>query len=324
MLSDDQLGQALRHELRALGSDIHPSHGLMQRLLGDEPAIAKASVASNRPVRTAAAPRRGERPPLLGRLVGPRVAFRGLAGAFALVVAVVVAALVLTTGGGPSLVARAYAATSPQGVIFHYIQTLRFRRPAAEPQTAVTEVWSYGKQRHLILEPNKFQHFEDLAIDNGQVQRYLDGTISTNTIPANVLARGCGSIAILLDGFCERSDQNSPLAALRALYRSGRLHASGQTTANGQRVDVLTGSSNAVQVRALVDPHTSVPIEIEMTETLPLPRFGPLVVTTTITDYQRLALTPRNRELLLMRSHPHARVLRLCAAGTRCTGSRTP
>lgn len=123
MLSDDQLGQALRHELCALGSDIHPSHDLMQRLLSDEPARAEASVASNRPARLAATRRRGGRPPLSGRLVGPRVALRGLAGAFALVVALVAVALVLAPGSGPSLVARAYAATSPQGVFVHYIQT---------------------------------------------------------------------------------------------------------------------------------------------------------------------------------------------------------
>lgn len=152
------------------------------------------------------------------------------------------------------------------------------------------------------------------------MRRYLDGTITKNSIPVKILARGCGLIAILLGGYCE---QNSSLAALRALYRSGRLHATGQTTVNGRRVAVLTGSSSAVRVRALVDPHTSVPIEIDMTESIPLPRFGPLVVTTTITDYQRLAPTPHNRELLLIRSHPHARIAHLCATGTSCTGSPT-
>ncbi len=304
MLSDDQLGQALRQEFRALGSDINPTPALMQCLLGDEPATAKASLPSNHPARMAAASRL-ERPSLLGRLVGSSVPFRGLAGGAALTVAIIAAAVVLITGAGPSLVARAYAATSPKGVIVHYVQTLRFGLPATKPQTAVSEVWSYGAQRHLVLEPSKHQQFEEVAIDHGQVQRYVDGMISKNRVPARILARGCGSTAVLLGGYCELTGQNSPVAALRTLYEAGRLHAVGKTTVNGRHVDVIMGSSKAVWIRALVDPRTSVPIEIKMTETFPRPRFfGPLVVTTTITGYQRLALTARNREMLLMRSHP--------------------
>ncbi|HEY5429598.1 MAG TPA: hypothetical protein VIK04_10815 [Solirubrobacteraceae bacterium] len=305
MSNDDRLGQVLRRELHGLGSDIHPSPDLMHRVLGDEPPQAH-----------------GRRQFATGRL----------AAVLALAAVTVAVLVLLTAGGGPSIVARAYAATSTDGVIVHYIQTLRFRGGATKPQTAVTEVWTSGQRRHLILVPGTSQRYEEITLDNGNVERYFNGKLSHSSVPATVLARPCGSIAILLGGYCDRSEQTSPLAALRALYKSGRLHAVGQTTANGRRVDLLEGSSGTVGVRALVDPQTFVPIEIEMTQTFTTdPRIRPIVVTATITDYQRLALTVRNRQLLLMRSHARARVgdqwvrtLRTLPLGSRTKNRRTP
>jgi hypothetical protein len=38
MFSDDQLGQALRRELHAMGSDLHPSQAVMERVLAQDPS----------------------------------------------------------------------------------------------------------------------------------------------------------------------------------------------------------------------------------------------------------------------------------------------
>jgi len=117
---------------------------------------------------------------------------------------------------------------------------------------------------------------------------------------------------------------------LRSLYRSGRLHSAGQTTLDGHRVDVITtrgatprttGQQTILpRVRALVDPRTFVPISIQETLVFTPPRVPPTTLTTTITGYQRLALTPHNRQLLSMRPHPHARIER---GVTRVTGTPT-
>ncbi len=252
-----------------------------------------------------------------------RRAARWLGPALALVTALVVAAVVLTAGGSPSIVARAYAATNTNGVIVHYIQTLQFWQRSGKSQTAVHDVWVSGQQRHLIVTGSD-QKTDEITFNGKEVQNYLpDGTLATYRVAARTLARGCGSIGILL-GECGRSDETNPLTALRRLYQSGRLHAAGHTTLGGRRVDLITGSSQAVRLRALVDPHTFVPITIQLVQQIPMPAaFPALQLTTTITDYQRLPLTPHNRRLLLMRSHPHARRLHLCVNGTSCTKPRT-
>jgi len=260
----------------------------------------------------------------VARRGGFRQVARWLAPALTLAATLVVAVVVLTAGGGPSIVARAYAATDTNGVIVHYIQTLQFRRSSGS-QTAVHDVWVSGQQRHLIVTATDPRQTEEITFNGSEVQNYFpNGTLGTYRVAARTLARGCDSIAILL-GECGRSEQTNPLTALRRLYQSGRLHAAGQTTLGGRRVDLITGSSQAVRLRALVDPHTYVPINIELIQRIPMPAaFPALQLTTTITDYQRLPLTPHNRQLLLMRDHPHARLLHLCVNGTSCTRARTP
>lgn len=331
MLSDDQLGEALHREFHAMGSDIVPSEDLMRRLLADDPP---------QPRRRPAIRRRGRSAQESSRLIqrrlrisrfrhhgGRRSAPPRLTGALtltAVIVALIVAlVVVVTAGGGPSIVARAYAATSTNGVIVHYIQTLQFRRSSGKSQTAVHDVWASGRQRHLIVTGNDPKQTDEIAFNGREVQNYFpDGTLATYRVAARTLARGCGSIGILL-GECFRSDQINPLTALRRLYRSGRLHAAGQTTLGGRSVDLITGSAQAGRLRALVDPRTFVPIEIQLVQQLPRPPgFSAVQLTTTVTDYQRLPLTPHNRHLLVMRGHPHARVVHLCVDGSSCSASR--
>jgi hypothetical protein len=308
------LQQALREAAAREYPARAPSPDPMQWLIGEE----------------APSEQRHHRSPLEGlvpRRRGRRQAARWLAPALALATALVVAAVVITAGGGPSIVARAYAATSTNGVIVHYIQTLQFRSSSGKSQTAVHDVWSSGQQRHLIVTgSDPSQGTEEIAFNGSEVQNYHSpgGTMYTYRVAARLLARDCGSIGILL-GECGRSDQTNPLTALRRLYQSDRLHAAGQITLGGRPVDLITGSSQKVRLRALVDPHTFVPIKIQLVQQIPRPAaFPALQLTTTITDYQRLPLTRQNRRLLLMRAHPHARLLHLCVNGARCTKSRAP
>ena len=328
MLSDEQLGDALRHELHALSSDIVPSDELMGRVLaedrpqsGRQPAIGRrggparefSHPAARRLV--ASSSRRGAR----------RSASRRLIAALTLTAMVVTLVIVVTAGGGPSIVARAYAATSSDGVIVHYIQTLQFRSSSGSLQTAVHDVWASGRQRHLIVTGSDLkQGTEEIAFNGSEVQNYHfpAGTLYTYRVSARALARGCGSIGILL-GECGRSGQSNPLTALRRLYESGRLHAAGQTNFDGRLVDVIAGSSQGVRLRALVDPHNFVPIKIQLVQQLVRPPgFSPVQLTTTVTHYQRLPLTPRDHPLLLMRGHPHARVVHLCLDGSSCRATQ--
>lgn len=65
------------------------------------------------------------------------------------------------------------------------------------------------------------------------------------------------------------------------------------------------------KLRIYLDPNTGVPVEIVQR----VPRVSPLPMTTTILDYQRLALTAQSKQLLAMRPHPRAR--RICTVAIR-------
>jgi hypothetical protein len=245
--------------------------------------------------------------------------------ALTLAVAFAAAVVVLTGGSSPSILSGAYAATGTDGVIVHYVETLHFQNSTGIPQSAVHDVWASGQQRHVIVTTTDPKQTEEVAFNGTTEENYLPGgTLATYRVAGGTLARGCGSVGILL-GECGRSDQINPLTALRRLYRSGRLRAAGQATLVGRRVEVITGVSQGIRLRALVDPHTFVPVEIQLVQHFapPAAEFPALKLTTTITDYQRLPLTPHNRQLLLMRPHPQARRLHLCVNGTRCAKSPT-
>ncbi len=266
----------------------------------------------------------------------------------ALAAVVVAALLVLTTGGAaPSVVARVYAAIRTDGVIVHYIETFQSRDATGTHRLSTTEVWAAGSRRHLIIsfrrQPGQAKGdglLTEVTSNGGHGERYSDGaggTIGKLTLPA-ALTSDCRSTAGL-NPSCVLSNGSDPLAVLRRLYRSGRLHAAGQTTLDGHRVDVIatrgatprtTGQTILPRVRALVDPRTFVPISIQETFVFTPPRVTrvpPTTLTTTITDYQRLALTPHNRQLLAMRPHPHARiergVTRVTETPTTSTSSTT-
>ncbi|MGH3262336.1 MAG: hypothetical protein ACRDNS_10095, partial [Trebonia sp.] len=250
------------------------------------------------------------------------------AGAFVAIVASAVGAIVaLAGGGGSSVVARAYAATNPAGVIVHYVEAssiwVHNRRVAA----TTMQVWSYGDRSHQILNPDDPNNRQDIVASDGHVYTLMDGQLMTSLYsPADNRCPAAG----VLEG-CVLSENNGPIAALRELYRSSQIHLAGHTTVDGRRVDVLSGRSGNLSIRALVDDHTFVPVEVTITGTAPrIGRAAPSTHVLTITSYQRLSVTQSHLRRLALPPHPHARLRRFfpcrrlypgCAA-RKYTGSR--
>lgn len=239
----------------------------------------------------------------------------GALAGLAAVIAVVAAILVIGAGGGPSIVARAYAATDPAGVIVHYVETSHSSLQAKSRVPDIAEIWTYGQDSHQILYANDPKRRQDIVTSNGQSQTLAFGNLAIMpSWPANTRC----AAAIVLEGGCAEGQNNSPIDALRRLYRSGQIHATGHTTINGRRVDVLTGSSQDLYVRALIDARTSLPVKVTMTETFPQGRGArPVTDALTITDYQRLPVTPANLEFLALPAHPHVRVIRFRPCPTK-------
>jgi hypothetical protein len=282
-LTDEQLGSSLRHQLTELGSEIHPSPELTQRLLDHAPT----------------------------RRLPRRVSTRRLP-ALGLALAALAATIVLTTSNGtPSIVARAYAATDPSGVIVHYVETLTFSGGGSRAKTTVRDVWRSGQRLHIIVAPNNPIATDDIAIDGRDVHNYTQNTIAIYKLPAT-FGRGSCTPGQVLAQLCNNTAQEDPVAALRRLAHDGRLHSTGPTTLDGRRIDRLAGTTDGYTITALVDPHTFLPIKVQATERIPRPRiFGPpQYLTTTVTNYQQLTTSPHNDKLLLLQAHPGARVVR--------------
>jgi hypothetical protein len=283
MLTDEQLGSNLRHQLTELGSEIHPSPELTQRLLDHGPR--------RRPPRRLTSARRL---PALG------LALAALAAAIVLI----------TSNGTPSIVARAYAATDPSGVIVHYVETLTFSGGGSRAKTTVREVWRSGQRLHVIQAPNNPRATDDIAIDGSDVRNYTQNTIAIYKLPAT-FGRGSCTPGQVLAQLCNNNAQADPVAALRRLARDSRLHSTGPITLDDRRVDRLTGTTDGYTITALVDPHTFLPIKIQVTESIHRPRiFGPpQYLTTTVTNYQQLTTSSQNNKLLLLRPHTGARTV---------------
>jgi hypothetical protein len=287
---------SLQHSLRDAAAREYPA-----RVSSPEPT--RRRLGENTPTQQRRRP--SQLNPFVSRHGSRRQAARWFAPALALAIALVVAAVALTPGGGPSFVARAYAATSPAGVIVHYIETTRPLQPnGATPATS--EIWTYGNQSHQIIDPHNPKNRQDLVAADGRVQTLAFDTLSSSRYsPAD---NRCSATSVL-EG-CVLSENNSPIAALRALYRSGAIHATGHTTVDGRPVDVLTGQSRNLTIRALIDEHTLLPAKVTMTVRLPRVKGAiQLSYETTITDYRRLPVTTSNLRRLTLPPHPYARLI---------------
>lgn len=153
-------------------------------------------------------------------------------------------------------------------------------------------------------------------VGDGQVRNLTRGKLAV--MPVLPASTPCPT-ELVLNGGCAEQQNDTPVDGLRSLYRSGHIHAAGRTVINGRDVDVLTGRTRDLRVRALVDAHTFQPVKVTMTEAL----FGgnaqtAVTVTVTVTDtdtdtdtitnYQRLPTTLRNRKLLALPAHPNIAV----------------
>lgn len=245
----------------------------------------------------------------------------------------VILALLATLGGGagPSVAARAYAATAPTGAIDHYVEISRARpAPGAPPfgyDDTRSEVWSSATRTHVLstdylvsASGHRSVFHREQAIDGRRATGLLGGnTLYTSILPpaGDVPIRAC--LTLLTCDF-EPAD---PITTMRVLYRADRLHDAGQTVRTGRLLDILVGSNRpassapGTDVRILVDPHTFVPVEVVTTSygSLGSARAVRRLVTqtTTITGYQRIPLTPQTGKLLAMRPHPGAHTI--CAIG---------
>jgi hypothetical protein len=255
-------------------------------------------------VATPAPPERPRR-----RVTGHLAARRWLLPAPLLVATVAALVVALTAGaGGNSLVARAYAAISPNGAIVHYLEstTLSSRSPSGRVMVmrSTSEVWTSGSRTHALTTTDPLRSGEhrsstlETATDGHQLLEFTSGTLVRE--PFSPSCRKALSLSPSPLSGC-----GDPVAILRASLRSGRLHATGQAMFDGRRVDVIAGRERLtgilLRVRVLIDPRTFVPLEVQS--------ISGATITTTVSHYQRLALTDQNAELLAMRPHPHARIV---------------
>ena len=266
----------------------------------------------------------------------PRRTVRWLVPSVPVAVAIaIVTALALSPGSSPSIVARAYAAINGVGSILFY-KTTEYSPGIDKPNhysarfSDTYAVWVFGDEVHLVGivreggqpgHPASPADSRDVVIDGTHIaswdsSRDAPGGVITKT--TNDQGKGaCTSILAITSPGC------GPLTAVRQLYHSRILHAAGQTTYNGNKVDVLTGTepglpvtaphfpqTPGVLVRVLVYATTFTPVEVQVTS-----GDGPSM-TMTFEDLRRLPLTAANKKLLRMSPHPGACVSYVPADGT--------
>lgn len=242
-------------------------------------------------------------------------------GAFgvATALAAVIAALLFSLGGGPSIVQRAYAAIDPTGVIVHYVETTISPVPADRQQVTY---WLHGlDSRQIVNVDNSNPRFRQDIVTGGGLRRTL-GLGKLVIMPSGPAHARCAQ-ALVLDGDCAGLPGATPMNGLRSLYQAGKMHVAGHGTVNGRSVDVLVGSVHSdvigeLKVKALIDAHTFAPVSVTITDALPKGRANKAIVNVlTITHYQRLPITPRTLKLLALPPHPGIPVIRFHACQTR-------
>ena len=109
-----------------------------------------------------------------------------------------IVAVVLTAGGSPSIVSRAYAATTTDGVIVHYVETFHSQQ-GGTTTTSQVQVWVSGRQRHLIVTPTHGSP-QEVTFDGAHEQNFMNGTLYTFASPDGV-ANHCGRDGALAPGW---------------------------------------------------------------------------------------------------------------------------
>ncbi len=239
----------------------------------------------------------------------------------ALGVVPVIAVIVLATRTvAPSIAAKVLTATDSSHAIVHYVADVAQRdlQPPARPSRHTRwEVWLAGNRAHILVyqagRSGRFFLRAELAVDADRIEVYRPPQFG-DTITKGVLPRTPTTCtpALTMCGF----RAVDPVAILRRLASGGSLHQAGQAVLAGRKATVLENHGTkgllmpdsrwTVALRALINPHTSVPILIATT-------IGPqgkpaLSTTSTITGYQRLPVNARSQALLNMSGHADAHV----------------
>ena len=177
-------------------------------------------------------------------------------------------------------------------------------------------MWLAGNRAHVLLyqahRSGRFFLRAEIAVSGNHIELYRPA--GRGTIYKGALPRGSTSCTPSLTtcGF----QVIDPVALLRKLAIGRSLRQAGKAVVGGRRATVLENQGNAnllmpesrwtLQLRALVDRNTFVPIEIATTFGS---RGNPVLSTTsTITSYERLPITAQSDALLDMAPHPHTPV----------------
>jgi hypothetical protein len=271
---------------------------------------------------------------------------RWIAVTGALAVVLTIVAVLSRTGGGISLVQRAYAATDPAGGIVYYATSTRLRIGSGARSSTIesrAQVWRSGSRSRRV-ETTEIHTRGGRPAQGGSYEqtseRIAGGETGSsyssirNTVFKGFLAfRGSitpESVNCRLAPTCSLTRED-PVLALHELYAAGRVHEAGHAQLNGATLTVLeTGSLRRTQpeplrftrlnpsTRILLDPKTGAPVELTTRDGR---QPGALTTTTIFHKYQHLKLTPQTERLLRFKTHPHARVE--CVPALHCPLKQT-
>jgi hypothetical protein len=236
-----------------------------------------------------------------------RLTLGGLATAAAL--ATVLVLLGIGGGGGRSLdvLAQARAALSPPREIVHLVVTQKVlsSRTSGRSQPITTEQWS-------AVDPPRWR----MSFDDARYQvAYAHGTTRNYNVARNTLEvyRGYSDRGVVSKA--PGMFSNDPVAGLRAMLASGKLHDAGEVTVAGRTVRRLVGVQRIPQPHGHkfvqrttydLDPRTFAPIG--GTLQFDLGRAHKVTVGFHVDRYERLPLTPENTKLLTIQTNAQTKV----------------
>jgi hypothetical protein len=214
-------------------------------------------------------------PPLTRRRRPPRRLLIAVPAAAALLFALAMA----LSHGGPSLAARAYAATAPGDEIVHEVAVMTIPPGEGGPATMINETWYRpfdGTARSRQWVPG---HSASVVVHDADGAMHIttpEGRTETSA-PETEAAR-------------QRIDwTRSVTLTFRRDYEQQQLHDDGMTTLEGRSVHAYSAGPNTWYI----DPDTALPVGSRvMVSTPPDPTRRP--VTMVIKTYERLPVTPEN------------------------------
>jgi len=248
----------------------------------------------------------------------PRLRRRALAvvGTACAAVAALAAVDILDSDApGPSVVDRAVAAMTREGVVYHVVEFMTILSPPPEgaaegPQDGIFESWytsdgGLHRKTFEVRDGQKGRLVEDFAgrtVGGGSSGTALQWQLSSNRIGESGWGRS-GDGPPGLDSFSDPGGQ------LRALQEDGRLRVAGTTTVDGRRAyrlvsDPVTLRGSEDQTEFTVDAETYLPLSQRSWSDLDGERTWELV--TRYRVYERLPLDDETSRLLALDPHPDA------------------